>query len=320
MRAGAKQYHAWRESGNVDLRLMTRAERQELAWVVLEGLSVGDAFGEMASYRSENVRKSVELGVPAGPWWWTDDTAMALGIMECLVALGKIDEDSLAQIFARNFNRDPDRGYGRMARMVLRSIVAGEDWRKVSSTAFGSGSMGNGAAMRVGPVGAWFADDLDRVVEEATLSARVTHWHPEGIAGAVAVGVGVANAWRSRALPVAEARRMIADEVLKRCPSGATRTMIESACKFDSGASPMEAGRALGNGALVTSPDTVPFVFWSALRSLDDYQEAILGTIEAGGDCDTNAAMVGSIVAARLGISCIPTEWRSARESLPREG
>lgn len=296
---------------------MNSAERKQLATTVLEGLSVGDAFGEVHSYRSDNVRRCVELGVSAGPWWWTDDTAMAIGLMECLVRLGAVDETQLASVFAANFKREPDRGYGRMARMVLQAIAAGEDWQAASSRAFDGGSMGNGAAMRVGPLGAWFADDLERVAMEARLSARVTHWHPEGIAGAVAVGIAVASAWQTRDLPADEARKSISEEVLKYCPEGATRSMIGSACGYDPSTNPLEAGRALGNGALVTAPDTVPFVIWSALRSLDDYREAMIATVEADGDCDTNAAMVGSIISARLGLGCIPEDWREAREPLP---
>ncbi len=296
---------------------MTVEERKDLAAGVLDGLSVGDAFGELYSYGSENVRSRVSAGIMAGPWWWTDDTAMALGIMECLLRAGTADETMLAWIFSRNFKRDPERGYGRMARKVLDRVAAGEDWQHVSSTAFDGGSMGNGAAMRVGPLGAWFADDLERVAKEAWHSARVTHWHPEGIAGAVAIGVAVASAWQTRGLSIEDARPVIIRDVLKHTPEGATRTMIESACRFDSRASPAEAGRALGNGALVTAPDTVPYVIWSALRSLDDYSEALVATVEGGGDCDTNAAMVGSILAARLGRSGIPSEWLGAREALP---
>jgi ADP-ribosylglycohydrolase len=281
---------------------MTREQRRDLAEVVLDGLSVGDAFGELFSYGSESVRERVGKGVPAGPWWWTD---------------GAIEEPTLAWVFARNYKRQPDRGYGRMARRVLDGIAAGEDWQHVSSTAFDGGSMGNGAAMRVGPLGAWFADDLDRVAKEAWRSARVTHWHPEGIAGAVALALAVALAWQTRDLPAAEARPIISLEVVKRIPEGATRSMVESACRFDPSSSPAEAGRALGNGALVTAPDTVPYVIWSALRSFDNYAEALLATVEGGGDCDTNAAMVGSIVAARLGRSSIPAEWLAAREPLP---
>jgi ADP-ribosylglycohydrolase len=296
---------------------MTAEERKELATVVLDGLSVGDAFGELFAYGSESVRARVEGGVMAGPWWWTDDTAMALGIMECLLRAGTVEEPTLAWIFSRNFKREPDRGYGRMARKVLEDIAAGEDWKKVSSTAFQGGSMGNGAAMRVGPIGAWFAHDLERVSTEAWRSARVTHWHPEGVAGAVAVATAVAVAWQTRALPAAEARAIIEAEVQKRTPEGATRTMIVSACKFDPSSSPAQAGRALGNGSLVTAPDTVPYVIWSALRSLDNYAEALVATVEGGGDCDTNAAMVGSVLAARLGRPAIPKDWLEAREPLP---
>jgi ADP-ribosylglycohydrolase len=206
---------------------MNEEERKELAAVVLDGLSVGDAFGELHAYGSEGVRARVTAGVMAGPWWWTDDTAMALGIMECLHRSGSIDEPTLAWLFSRNFKREPDRGYGRMARKVLEDIAAGEDWQKVSSTAFQGGSMGNGAAMRVGPLGAWFADDLERATKEAWRSARVTHWHPEGIAGAVAVAIAVAVAWQTRKLTAPEARAAITAEVLKRTPEGATRSMIE---------------------------------------------------------------------------------------------
>jgi ADP-ribosylglycohydrolase len=53
----------------------------------------------------------------------------------------------------------------------------------------GRGSYGNGAAMRVAPLGAYLADDLKAVRENAILSAQITHIHPEGIAGAIAQSV-----------------------------------------------------------------------------------------------------------------------------------
>lgn len=299
---------------------MTPAERSSLARTVLEGLSTGDAFGEISAYNSAKVRERVALGVVGGPWWWTDDTAMALGIEECLHCRGEIDEDLLAGIFARNFQREPERGYGKMAAYILRRILAGEGWQAASPQAFDGGSMGNGAAMRVGPLGAWFADDLDRVVIEAEKSARVTHWHREGIAGAVAVGVAVACAWQTRGLSAGEAREIIAAEVLARTPAGETHAGLRVAVALDFSTPTGAAGLKLGNGSLVTAPDTVPFVIWSALRALDDYQEAVIGAIEAGGDCDTNAAMVGSILAARLGLGCVPQEWRDSREGLPEVG
>lgn len=316
----------WREESSIDLGAeagmcvdsgVTSDERRLVTRAVLEGLSVGDAFGEAFAYGHQDVRRRVEAGVPAGPWWWTDDTAMALGIEECLLRAGCIDEAVLAWIFARNFKREPDRGYGKMARRILQQIGAGIPWDEASRGAFDGGSMGNGAAMRVGPLGAWFADDLDRVVSEAVKSARVTHWHPEGVAGAVAVAVAVACAWQSRGTAAKSAREWIGREVMERTPAGGTREMIGAALKMEPGTELGRVARELGNGSLVTAPDTVPFVIWSALRSLDDFADAIITTVEAGGDCDTNAAMVGSILVARLGVESIPAEWLEGRERLP---
>jgi ADP-ribosylglycohydrolase len=77
-----------------------------------------------------------------------------------------------------------------------------------------------------------------------------------------------------------------------------------------------EAARILGNGSLVTAPDTVPFCVWIATRHLNNYVEALAETIPAGGDCDTNAAIVGGIVALSAGRESVPEEWLKAREPI----
>ena len=77
---------------------------------------------------------------------------------------------------------------------------------------------------------------------------------------------------------------------------------------------PQLAAKILGNGSLVTAPDTVPYVVWSAARNLDDYTEALVNTATGDGDCDTNCAMVGGIVALYAGRDSIPAEWQEARE------
>jgi ADP-ribosylglycohydrolase len=178
--------------------------------------------------------------------------------------------------------------------------------------------MGNGGAMRVAPLGAWFADDLDRVAAEAAASAAVTHAHPEGQAGAVAVAVAAAVAYRERANPPENAGRTIFDEVLRRTPPGETRTGLTRAADL-ADATPEQAAKTLGSGFLVTAPDTVPFAVWSAARRLGDYVEAILDTVAGDGDCDTTCAMVGGIVAVYVGVDWIPEAWRAAREAFAIE-
>ena len=55
---------------------------------------------------------------------------------------------------------------------------------------------------------------------------------------------------------------------------------------------------------------------WVAARHLDDYQAAVVNTIRAGGDIDTNAAIVGGIVSLAVGRDGIPPDWLRDREEL----
>jgi ADP-ribosylglycohydrolase len=219
---------------------------------------------------------------------------------------------------------------------LLGAIRDGADWRVAAGALFGGGSYGNGSAMRIAPLGAYFAEDgFDAVAEQAALSAAVTHAHPEGIAGGIATAVAAAYAWVNRDRVVdAEVRRGLFGAVLTHTPPGEVREGIERAATFafdvpaepavrmvaygaaivpfDTSLEPLV--RALGNGSLITCQDTVPFCLWVAARHLDDYQTAIVAAIRARGDVDTNAAIVGGIVSLATGADGIPRDWLSYRE------
>jgi ADP-ribosylglycohydrolase len=161
----------------------------------LEGLTIGDQFGQLFLSPGDHTRRIEQRLLPPDEWMFTDDTVMTLGVCEQLLQNGCIDQDQLIAIFIRNHNADPLRGYGATARRILREIEAGGPWREVSTAVFGGmGSLGNGAAMRVAPLGGYFSADLDRVKHQANLSAEVTHAHIDGKAGAVAVAVAAALA------------------------------------------------------------------------------------------------------------------------------
>jgi ADP-ribosylglycohydrolase len=294
----------------------TPTERLKRAKECLEGLSVGDAIGESLSYGYYRCRENCDFSaLRPGTVRYTDDTAMALAIVETLQRLGGIDEEVMAWAFSSRYRHDPDRGYGKMARRVLEEIGAGTPWREASGKAFGGGSFGNGAAMRVAPLGAYFADDIGVVPTMAARSARVTQFHPEGIAGAVAVAVAAAVATNQRAMDPARAADAIWEAVLDLTPESAVRTRLAKARVFTD-ATHGDVAREVGNGAEVSAQDTVPFCIWSACRNLGCYREALLATIEVGGDCDTNCAIVGGVVSAYSAGRDIPGDWHSAREPL----
>ena len=96
----------------------------ERALLALDGLSTGDAFGERFFFPPDDLaRRVAHREVPPElPWRYTNDTIMALCIVEVLKKHGRIDQSALAQAFARRYAEDPRRGYGPKAHEVLSQV------------------------------------------------------------------------------------------------------------------------------------------------------------------------------------------------------
>lgn len=283
------------------------------ALLSLAGLSTGDAFGEL--FFGMPVRAVLHGELPPGPWRWTDDTHMALSIVSVLAEFGRIKQDALAQAFARRFHEQPWRGYAGGASRLLQKIGQGAEWRTVAPTLFGGGSFGNGGAMRAAPIGGFFAGDPARAADEARLSAEVTHAHPDGQSGAMAVAAAAAIAATNSDPQIACPRGVdFLQQVLLFVPPSLTRQGIERALEI----APDDQDRAvakLGTGDQVSAQDTVPFCLWCAAYHLDDYPAALWQTALGLGDVDTTCAIVGGITA--LSARNIPAEWLRRREPLP---
>ncbi|BCJ69733.1 ADP-ribosylglycohydrolase family protein [Polymorphospora rubra] len=289
----------------------------DLCYDSLDGLSAGDALGARFLVSGHDLPDLLDGRLPAAPWPWTDDTEMACSIVDELRLHTDIDQDRLAARFAEQF--DPYRGYGGGTAVLLRQIREGVGWREAAGAAFGGrGSMGNGAAMRVAPLGAFHAGDSRTAALEAMRSAEVTHTHPDAILGAVAVAVAAAEAGWARLTHHRPEPDELLDVVLAHLIDCRVRSGIVRAGRL-LGASVAEAAYELGNGALILAHDTVPFALWVAATRLADYRAAIHACIEAGGDVDTTSAIVGGIVGAYTGTgpNGIPAAWLRRREPLP---
>jgi ADP-ribosylglycohydrolase len=261
------------------------------------GTAVGDAYGEQVFLRQRD--RPV-----ADPWRWTDDTEMACSVFHVLDTHGHIDPDALAASFIARY--DASRGYGAGVDAMMRAIEAGGNLRELAAQTFGgTGSWGNGGAMRAAPLGAWFTGDPARAAVEAEAAARVTHTHPEGVAGAIATAVAAA----------VEPATLF-DEVLAHTPPGLVHDGVRAAAAMPD-ASPAEAVEALGAGRKLSAPDTVPLTLWVVARHPDDYAAALQTVAPVAWDIDTVCAIVGGIIAARVGEDGIPAEWRQTTEPLP---
>lgn len=282
----------------------------------LEGLSIGDGFGDRFFMHTDSAMAMIRSrALPKAPWDFTDDTNMALSIYESLRLHNEIDQNALAASFARHY--DSRRGYGPAMHRLLGRIGGGDQWQIVASELFdGQGSYGNGAAMRVAPIGAYFAPDMDRVVEQARKSAEITHAHPEGIAGAIAVAIAAACAVNLQATPP-PTRADFIDMILPYVPDSEVKSGIRRARDIQSNEVDHVIGM-IGNGYQISAQDTVPFTLWCMGEQLNNFEGAMWLTASGLGDVDTNCAIVGGVVALYVRHDGIPTDWLQMREPLPK--
>lgn len=288
------------------------SENTSRALASLRGLAVGDALGSQFFVPS-NYQALQNGGLPPGVWQWTDDTEMACSVLAVLAAHGRIDQDALAMSFAEH--HDFDRGYGPAVNRMLRLIrQEGADWRELAAGLFnGQGSWGNGAAMRVAPLGAWYAGDAEQATHQAEISAYTTHQHREAVVGAMAVAAMAALVADPDGPKDPSA---LLGAVLDLVPTSAVKAGIRRARDMLDYADVATVAAVLGCGRRTSAHDTVPFALWSAARHLDDYQQAFWTTAKAGGDVDTTCAIVGGIIASRP-TGQPPAEWLERTEPLP---
>jgi poly(ADP-ribose) glycohydrolase ARH3 len=278
----------------------------------LFGLAVGDALGgKFEAQTADAIRArfpSVEslMAYPQEEIWYTDDTQMAIGVCEALIERGEIVEDVLCRAFVANYL--PSRGYGRGARAVLDAMEDGRDYRQVAERHFPGGSYGNGAAMRVAPVGLLFRDDRRRLREQAKLSALPTHLHPLGIEGAQLLAIAVALCSSMERFDSAG----FFGELLGACESEEYRAKLAEAAQVQT----PEDLAGLGNR--IEALHSVPTAIASFALTPDSFEQTIGNVIFLGGDTDTLAAMAGALSGAYVGAGRLSNRLVALLESSPK--
>ena len=169
--------------------------------------------------------------------------------------------------------------------------------------------------MRVAPLGACFAaEDYSLVADEARKSAEITHAHPEGIAGAIAIAVAAAFATKLVRGSGRDDTRDFFKVLLKYTPISGVRDGIVWAENMLG--QPLEdARKSLGTGSKVSAQDTVPYAVWCIVRNFYDYEASIWDAVNCRGDMDTMAAIVGGVTI--LSARTMPIEWANRCEPLP---
>lgn len=237
--------------------------------------------------------------------YYTDDTQMTIGVAETLINHRSIDREILAANFAENYH--PDRGYGQGARRIINAIGRGENWEEIAENIFdGKGSLGNGAAMRVAPVGLFFSDKTV-ILDQAEQSAITTHRHEIGIDAARIIAMAVSLALNSSEKAFDRTSFLTSLRAVARTEE--FQWQLDHALHLE----PFHSLQAFGN-SLEAHRSVVTSLMCFA-DSPDDYGESVTRAVGQGNDVDTIAAMAGAMSGARLGLSGIPNRLLACLEN-----
>lgn len=268
----------------------------------LIGSAVGDALGApVEGYSMERVSSvySEEKGWKMSYGRYTDDTETMIGVAESLIENKGFNGADMALKFIRNY--DATRGYGPGSKEALRRIRKGESWEEASRKLFGGkGSYGNGAAMRIAPVGTLYCDNADELREIAYKSSHITHSHELGKEGAALQAFSIALAVRGQKEGMLlELKEFVKNEVYKE-------KIRKIEWLLDKEVNKKEIISELGNGEVAFN--SVPTAIYSFLR-FDNFKDCVVYAVSLGGDTDTIGAMTGAISGAYYGEGAIPKEW-----------
>ncbi len=275
----------------------------------LLGLALGDAIGapfEGAPPAREKGTRKPKCDMPLR---YTDDTEMMIGLSESILEEGSVVPETVVQWFIREMN--PWRGYGIGTLRVLELVKEGVKIEKATRAVFPEGSFGNGAAMRVAPIGLVWAADLLRVMKEAEKSSITTHTHPLGIEGARMIALSVAIILRtgSKEGLLDELSKMVREEVfLKKLL--VAKEFLKSEPTLE------EIVQKLGNGVLAVK--SVVTAIYAFLRFGDSFIDTINFCLDLGGDTDTIGAMAGALTGVYLGETALPTNCLANLEGYER--
>jgi ADP-ribosylglycohydrolase len=223
------------------------------------GAVAGDIIGSV--YEGNNIKtKRFELFSPS--CFFTDDSVLTIALADAI--LTSRDYGSVMKSY---YHRYPNAGYGGLFHQWARSAQSKP-----------YNSWGNGAAMRISPVGFAF-NNLEEVLAKAKAYTEVTHNHPEGIKGAQAVAsiIFLARTGKTR---------------------NGIKVHIETTYGYDLSKSLDEIRPTYEFNE--SCEGTVPQAITAFLES-EDFENAIRNAISLGGDSDTLACITGGIAEAFYG-------------------
>lgn len=274
------------------------------------GSLIGTAIGDSLGARIEGMPEFQHVHDIAPRY--TDDTVMTLGVAESLIVRRGYDYWDMIDRFVRDYEQEPWRRYGMGIPRIFRMVKSGRmGFGMLDRQIYPEGSFGNGAAMRVAPVGLLYHDDPRMLREVAYHTASITHSNVLALEGAALQACAVALAVHTDPENIKTKEFIGALRMFTK--AGPYQEKLKAIVRLLEGdAAKEQVVKELGNG--VEALNSVPTAIYSFLAN-HGFESAVTYAVGLGGDADTIGAMSGAIAGACYGIEHLPDRWKEKVEN-----
>lgn len=264
------------------------------------GLAVGDAIGTTLEFTPRDAVAKVTDVTGGGPFRlkpgeWTDDTSMALALMDSLLVDPSLNERDLMERFSAWYENGSYSPTGRCFDIGVTTRQALAEWRKTNDPIAGptsASSAGNGSLMRLAPVAVRHWRDRETLIDTAARQSKTTHGATESVAACLALAELLADAIQG--LPgTALLRERSCDY------AGAIGAIMVGSWRFK------HRDQIRSSGYVAHSLEAA---MWCVGRTAN-FRDAVLLAANLGDDADTTAAITGQLAGAIYGASAIPSGW-----------
>ncbi len=290
---------------------------------ILVGTAVGDALGLPGEGISPRRAKKLFSGVwrhrlLAGRGMISDDTEHTLFVAQSLLSHPQSHE-----LFGRRLawalrwwlvSLPAGVGFATL-RAILRLWVGFGPFRS------GVHSAGNGPAMRVAPIGGFFASRLELMDGFVSAATTITHTDPKALTGARAVALLTAWVVRDDLRERPDLDDFLGVLRTAGAENGKWETLLDAVGDAVRRRLPVDEfaqSLQLRRGVTGYVYHTVPVVVYAWFRHFGDFEATVTAVLDCGGDTDTTGAIAGALAGAVVGEAGIPPKWIDGILDWPR--
>nr|MDO8114258.1 ADP-ribosylglycohydrolase family protein [Candidatus Sigynarchaeota archaeon] len=297
----------------------------------LVGLGAGDAFGAPFEFlKTKNIQARfggkvttfLEEGGVAGPGEFTDDTQMALCIVDAILEANCIEPGVVARKFIDWYaSRPPD--IGMLTHQVLTSIIAGQHWSVAAKEIWESEGgndpsrnprASNGSLMRCAPVALFDCRDEEELVDDSIITSSITHYDPRCTYSCAVLNALIAkNLFRDNTKPPLDFKDDFAG--MARLVGDHSPKLRDLLVSLDHAVARYTAGSVTFEAISASYRDQGGYVLTSLAIALSSFycttsfEDAVIESANSGSDNDTTAAICGALAGSYYGYASIPREW-----------